>query len=83
MVRGYENGTTPNPDVLCNRYIKFGAFFKHAIHTLGKSEDQGLHHLKLSLYHLYYCEWTLLVKCTVIWCLKRIQTLNEDFIGFN
>lgn len=26
MIRNYERGVTPNPDVLCNRHIKFGAF---------------------------------------------------------
>ena len=35
LVDGYENGTTPNPDVLCNRYIKFGYFFSHAMGHLG------------------------------------------------
>jgi len=27
----YESGRTPNPDVLCNKEIKFNAFLKHAL----------------------------------------------------
>ncbi len=30
----YEKGRTPNPDILCNKEIKFKAFLKHAL-TLG------------------------------------------------
>lgn len=30
MFAEYERGRTPNPDVLCNREIKFDAFLKHA-----------------------------------------------------
>ncbi|MBI5153173.1 MAG: tRNA 2-thiouridine(34) synthase MnmA [Parcubacteria group bacterium] len=31
MVKGYQGGITPNPDVMCNREIKFGLFLKTAL----------------------------------------------------
>ncbi|MCZ6672041.1 MAG: tRNA 2-thiouridine(34) synthase MnmA [Verrucomicrobia bacterium] len=31
MIQGYQSGITPNPDVMCNREIKFGAFLEYAI----------------------------------------------------
>lgn len=30
LFKGYGNGVTPNPDVLCNEYIKFGLFWNKA-----------------------------------------------------
>ena len=30
MINGYQSGITPNPDVMCNREIKFGAFLEYA-----------------------------------------------------
>ncbi len=30
MIEEYKNGRTPNPDVMCNRFVKFGAFLKFA-----------------------------------------------------
>jgi tRNA-specific 2-thiouridylase len=31
MIEEYRRGRTPNPDVMCNRSIKFGGFLKYAI----------------------------------------------------
>ncbi len=31
LFKGYEQGETPNPDVLCNEEIKFGLFFEEAM----------------------------------------------------
>ncbi len=30
LIEGYKNGRTPNPDVLCNRRMKFGKFLDYA-----------------------------------------------------
>lgn len=29
LIEGYRSGQTPNPDVMCNRYIKFGILVEH------------------------------------------------------
>lgn len=51
----YANGRTPNPDVLCNREIKFGPFLQYAKalgadyiatgHYCGISHENGAHYL--------------------------------------
>lgn len=46
MVDGYRKGITPNPDILCNREIKFGLFFKKAI-EMGADFVATGHYVKL------------------------------------
>ncbi len=31
MIREYREGRTPNPDIFCNKYVKFGVFLKKAL----------------------------------------------------
>lgn len=35
MLESYQLGITPNPDILCNKFIKFGAFSRYAFERLG------------------------------------------------
>lgn len=43
----YEQGRTPNPDVLCNKEIKFNAFLKHAL-SLGADFIATGHYAKVA-----------------------------------
>ena len=47
MLRGYASGITPNPDVMCNREIKFGLFLKKAL-AVGADYIATGHYTRLS-----------------------------------
>jgi tRNA-specific 2-thiouridylase len=47
FLREYRRGRTPNPDVLCNREIKFGAFLQYARRLGGELIATG-HYARLS-----------------------------------
>jgi len=46
MVEGYRAGLTPNPDIACNKEIKFGLFLKKAL-TLGADAIATGHYVRL------------------------------------
>ena len=45
MFREYQQGRTPNPDVLCNREIKFKTFLEHAV-DLGAQKIATGHYVR-------------------------------------
>lgn len=53
MLQGYEGGITPNPDIMCNREIKFGLFFKKAM-TLGADYIATGHYVRVKKKNSYY-----------------------------
>lgn len=48
MVNGYRNGLTPNPDVMCNKEIKFGLF-------LDKALEMGADYIATGHYVRFLC----------------------------
>ena len=58
FLKSYREGRTPNPDVLCNREIKFGPFIEHA-KMLGAEKIATGHYAKVTenngLYYLQKC----------------------------
>src|SRR3989344_1956164 len=46
MINGYKKGETPNPDVMCNKEIKFGLFLKKAL-KLGANYIATGHYARL------------------------------------
>jgi tRNA-specific 2-thiouridylase len=52
MIRTYEQGLTPNPDVYCNQFIKFGVFFDKAL-NLGYDFVASGHYAKTQDGHLF------------------------------
>lgn len=64
FIKEYEAGRTPNPDILCNKYIKFSAFLNFAL-TNGFDYIATGHYAKKGEY---------LGQC----CLKKATDLNKD-----
>ncbi|KAM4615088.1 mitochondrial tRNA-specific 2-thiouridylase 1 isoform 2-T2 [Polymixia lowei] len=48
LLKEYEKGRTPNPDILCNKHIKFNHFYQYAINTLGADAIATGHYARTS-----------------------------------
>ncbi|VEU72830.1 tRNA-specific 2-thiouridylase mnmA [Mycoplasmopsis gallopavonis] len=53
FIEEYKKGRTPNPDILCNKYIKFNAFAKYAFNELKANYIAMGHYAKVENGHLY------------------------------
>ena len=58
MISEYRKGRTPNPDVMCNKYVKFGAFLKKSL-SMGADYVATGHYAKTSQLQEkgVFCEW--------------------------
>ncbi|MGY6172293.1 tRNA 2-thiouridine(34) synthase MnmA [Candidatus Mycoplasma pogonae] len=53
FIEQYKQGYTPNPDILCNKYIKFDKFLKYALKTFEADYIAMGHYAKVIDGHLY------------------------------
>lgn len=47
-MKEYQNGETPNPDIYCNKYIKFNAFYRYAKESLSADAIATGHYARTS-----------------------------------
>lgn len=81
MIEEYKTGFTPNPDILCNRHIKFSPFLKHAQEHLNSEIIATGHYARTSFgedmeYYNPQKGWTFL---TTFWWIQ-INILTSRFI---
>lgn len=70
MISEYRTGKTPNPDVMCNKHVKFGAFLKKAL-------VMGADYVSTGHYAARY-EYTNRANGTNIYELKRGKDITKD-----
>ncbi|XP_076153260.1 mitochondrial tRNA-specific 2-thiouridylase 1 [Alosa pseudoharengus] len=49
LLKEYQRGRTPNPDIICNKYIKFKHFCQYALDSLGADAMATGHYARTSL----------------------------------
>ncbi|KAL4624921.1 mitochondrial tRNA-specific 2-thiouridylase 1 isoform X1 [Arapaima gigas] len=48
LLKEYQSGRTPNPDILCNKHIKFKHLFQYSVNTLGADAMATGHYARTS-----------------------------------
>ncbi|MEK7178117.1 MAG: tRNA 2-thiouridine(34) synthase MnmA [Patescibacteria group bacterium] len=72
MVSGYASGITPNPDVMCNREVKFGLFLKKAL-KLGADFIATGHYVKIKNNKLFIAKDKNKDQSYFLWTLNQEQ----------
>ncbi len=72
MIEGYKNGITPNPDVMCNKEIKFGLFFEKAL-AIGADYVATGHYVRLKNNKLAIAKDLNKDQSYFLWTLKKEQ----------
>ncbi len=76
MIDGYRKGQTPNPDVECNREIKFGLFFDRA-RSLGADYVATGHYVRLRQHNT-----NLRMDTNTTNNAKNIRSIRPSFVAF-
>jgi len=72
MVNGYRNGLTPNPDVMCNKEIKFGLFLEKAL-EMGADYIATGHYVRLAQDSLFEAKDSNKDQSYFLWTLTQEQ----------
>ncbi len=78
MIEGYRKGLTPNPDVMCNKEIKFGLFFKQAMKEGADFVATG-HYARTKNGEMLIAEDSNKDQTYFLWTLTKDQLLKTLF----
>lgn len=75
MIKGYRRGITPNPDVMCNKRIKFGCFLEKAL-SLGADCIATGHYVRIHENKLFEASDKNKDQSYFLWTLTQEQLKN-------
>ncbi len=82
MISEYKSGRTPNPDVMCNKFVKFGTFLKFALLNGAQGVATG-HYAQVTeshgSYHLFRGKDTKKDQSYFLWTLTQDQLSKTLF----